>query len=150
MRDRIRSSLTEALKARDTLRTATLRLVSAALKDRDIDARGQGKDQISDEEILALLQKMVKQREESAKIYAENGREELAERERGEIAIIEEFLPKELSAAELDKAIGAAVAETGAAGVKDMGRVIAALKAKYPGQIDFGKASGLVRAKLGA
>ncbi|MCC0023204.1 MAG: GatB/YqeY domain-containing protein [Hyphomicrobiaceae bacterium] len=148
MRDKIRSSLNEALKAQDKLRSSTLRLMSAALKDRDIEARGQGKDQISDDEILALLQKMVKQREESARIYSDNDREELAERERAEIAIIEEFLPRELSAMELDKAIDGAILETGADGMKDMGRVIAALKTKFPGQIDFGKASGLVKTKL--
>lgn len=148
MREKLRTSLNEALKARDKRRAATLRLVSAAIKDRDIDARGSGKEQISDDEILALLQKMVKQREESAEIYAQNDRGELAEQEREEIAIIEEFLPRPMSDEDVDKAISDAIAETGAESVKDMGRVIGLLKETYPGRIDFGKAAGLVKAKL--
>lgn len=148
MREKLRTNLNEAMKARDKRRAATLRLVSAAIKDRDIDARGNGKEQIGDDEILALLQKMVKQREESATIYAENDRPELAEQERAEIAIIEEYLPKPMSDADVDAAIVAAISETGAESVKDMGRVIGLLKENYPGRIDFGKAAGLVKAKL--
>jgi uncharacterized protein YqeY len=149
MRDAISEGYKTALKAGDKRRTATLRAVNAAIKDKDIDARGQGKGPLSDEDVLVLLQKMVKQREESLGIYEKAGREDLAVVEREEIAILGEFLPKGLSDAEVDEAIRAAIAKTGAAGAKDMGKVIAALKADYPGRIDFGKASGRVKAALG-
>ena len=149
MRDRISEGYKAALKAGDKRRTATLRAVSAAIKDKDIDARGQGKGALDDAEVLALLQKMVKQREESLGIYEKAGREDLAVVEREEIAILGEFLPKGLSDDEVDAAIKAAIEQTGASGAKDMGKVIAALKAEYPGRIDFGKASGRVKAALG-
>jgi hypothetical protein len=149
MRDAISEGYKTALKAGDKRRTATLRAVNAAIKDKDIDARGQGKGPLSDEDVLVLLQKMVKQREESLGIYEKAGREDLAVVEREEIAILGEFLPKGLSEAEVDEAIRAAIAKTGAAGAKDMGKVIASLKADYPGRIDFGKASGRVKAALG-
>lgn len=149
MRDAISEGYKTALKAGDKRRTATLRAVNAAIKDKDIDARGQGKGPLSDEDVLVLLQKMVKQREESLGIYEKAGREDLAVVEREEIAILGEFLPKGLSEAEVDEAVRAAIAKTGAAGAKDMGKVIASLKADYPGRIDFGKASGRVKAALG-
>jgi uncharacterized protein YqeY len=149
MRDEISEGYKAALKAGDKRRTATLRAVNAAIKDRDIDARGQGKGPLEDAEVLALLQKMVKQREESLGIYEKAGREDLAVVEREEIAILSEFLPKGLTDAEVDAAIRAAIEKTGASGGKDMGKVIAALKAEYPGRIDFGKASGRVKAALG-
>lgn len=149
MREAISQGYKTALKAGDKRRTATLRAVNAAIKDKDIDARGQGKGPLSDEDVLVLLQKMVKQREESLGIYEKAGREDLAVVEREEIAILGEFLPKGLSEAEVDEAIRAAIAKTGAAGAKDMGKVIASLKADYPGRIDFGKASGRVKAALG-
>lgn len=149
MRDAISEGYKTALNAGDKRRTATLRAVNAAIKDKDIDARGQGKGPLSDEDVLVLLQKMVKQREESLGIYEKAGREDLAVVEREEIAILGEFLPKGLSDAEVDEAIRAAIAKTGAAGAKDMGKVIASLKADYPGRIDFGKASGRVKAALG-
>ena len=149
MRDAISEGYKTALKAGDKRRTATLRAVNAAIKDKDIDARGQGKGPLSDEDVLVLLQKMVKQREESLGIYEKAGREDLAVVEREEIAILGEFLPRGLSEAEVDEAIRAAIAKTGAAGAKDMGKVIASLKADYPGRIDFGKASGRVKAALG-
>jgi len=149
MRDKFDSSLKDAMRARDKRRTATLRLIMAAIKDRDIDARGAGRDEISDSDILALLQKMVKQRQESAKIYAEAHRNELAEQEREEIAIIEEFLPQPMSEQEVGAAIEAAIGETGAESLRDMGKVVAELKAKYPGRIDFGRAAKLVKEKLG-
>lgn len=148
MREKLRTALNEAMKARNKRRAATLRLISAAIKDRDIDARGDGREEITDDEILALLQKMVKQREESASIYEQNDRKELATQERAEIAIIEEYLPRPMSDADVDAAINDAIAETEAESVKDMGRVIGVLKANYPGQIDFGKAAGLVKVKL--
>lgn len=149
MRDEINAALKDAIKARDTRRTATLRLVNAAIKDRDIDARGEGKEAVTDADILALLQKMVKQREESARIYAEANRAELEAQERDEITIINEFLPQPLSDEEVEAAIDEAIAESGAESLRDMGKVVGELKAKYPGRIDFGKASKLVKSKLG-
>jgi uncharacterized protein YqeY len=149
MRQQIDDGYKAALKAGDKRRTATLRAVNAALKDKDIEARGRGKGPLGDAEILAMLQKMVKQREESLAIYEQAGRADLATVEREEIAILSEFLPQSLSDAELEAAIRAAIDKTGAAGAKDMGKVIAALKADYPGRIDFSKASGKVKAALG-
>ena len=147
MREKFMTSLKEAMKAGDKMRVSTLRLVQAAIKDKDIEARGLGKT-VSDDDILALLQKMVKQRQESLAIFEKEKREDLAVIERDEIAIITSFLPKQLDEAATRAAIAAAITETGAAGMKDMGKVVAALKAKYSGQMDFGKASGLVKAAL--
>ena len=149
MRQQIQDGYKAAMKAGDKRRTATLRAVNAAIKDREIEARGQGKGEVSDADLLVLLQKMVKQREESMAIYAENGREDLATVEREEIEILSEFLPKGLGEAELEAAIRDAIQKTGAEGPKDMGKVIASLKAEYPGRIDFSKASGKVKAALG-
>ena len=149
MRETFTEMLKTAMKAGDKPRVATVRLIQAALKDRDIEARGQGKGPLADADVLVLLQKMVKQREESLGIFEKAGREDLAVVEREEIAILSEFLPKGLSEAEVDAAIAAAIAKTGAQGGKDMGKVIASLKADYPGRIDFGKASGRVKAALG-
>jgi uncharacterized protein YqeY len=149
MRETITAAVQAATKARDVRRVSTLRLVSAAIKDRDIAARTAGKERASDAELLDLLAKMIKQREESQKIYAEAGRSELAALEGEEVAIIREFLPKQLSDEDMAKAIAEAIAETGAASVKDMGKVMAALKGRYAGQMDFSKASAAVKAKLG-
>jgi len=149
MREAIGEGYKAAMKARDQRRTTTLRAINAAIKDKDIANRGEGKPPLTSAEILALLQKMVKQREESLAIYASAGRSDLATVEKEEIDILSEFLPKALTDAEVEDAIMAAIAKTGAAGGKDMGKVIAALKADYPGQIDFGKASGKVKAALG-
>ena len=149
MREAISAGYKEALKARDQRRTATLRAVNAAIKDRDIEARGQGKGPVGNEEILVLLQKMVKQREESFAIYVQAGRNDLATVEREEIDILNEFLPNALTDTEVDEAISAAIAKIGAAGAKDMAKVIASLKADYPGRIDFAKASGKVKVALG-
>jgi uncharacterized protein YqeY len=149
MRETITAALKHATKAQDKRRVSTLRLVSAAIKDRDIAARTAGKGEATDAELLELFAKMIKQREESEKIYADAGRAELAKQEAEEIAIIREFLPKQLSDSDTDKAIADAIAKTGASSVKDMGKVMAELKANYAGQMDFGKASGLVKAKLG-
>jgi uncharacterized protein YqeY len=148
MRERLTTMMKEAMKAGDKRRLATVRMVQAAIKDKDIEARGAGKT-VSDDDILALMQKMVKSRQESADIYAKAGRPELELQEREEIAIITEFLPTQMSDDEAKAAIEAAIAETGAASMKDMGKVVAALKAKYTGQMDFAKASGLVKAALG-
>jgi uncharacterized protein YqeY len=148
MRETITAALQAATKARDARRVSTLRLVSAAIRDRDIAARSAGKDQATDAELLELLAKMIKQREESQKIYADAGRRELAQQEGEEVAIIREFLPKQMSDDEMTQAIDEALAETGAEGVRDMGKVMGALKSRYAGQMDFGKASGLVKTKL--
>jgi hypothetical protein len=149
MRETITAALKLATKAQDKRRISTLRLVSAAIKDRDIAARTAGKGEATDAELLELFAKMIKQREESEKIYRDAGRAELAQQEAEEIAIIRDFLPKQLSDSDMQKAIADAIAEAGAASVKDMGKVMAALKSRYAGQMDFAKASALVKAKLG-
>ena len=150
MRETITAALKTATKAQDKRRISTLRLVSAAIKDRDIAARTAGKGEATDAELLELFAKMIKQREELEKIYREAGRAELATQEAEEIAIIREFLPVQLSDADAQKAIADAIAEAGASSVKDMGKVMAVLKARYAGQMDFAKASALVKAKLGS
>ncbi len=147
LRENFTSELKIAMKAGDKRRVETIRMITAALKDRDIEARTSGKE-MGEEEILALLQKLVKSRQESMEIYAQNARPELAEKEREEIAIISTFLPQPMSDAEVLAAIQTAIAETGAASIKDMGKVIAVLKAQHAGKMDFGKASGLVKAAL--
>ena len=148
MREQFTADLKAAMKAGDKQTVDTLRLVNAALKDRDIEARGQGKS-LSEDDILALLQKMIKSRQESLDIYEKAGREDLAAKERGEIAVISRYLPQQLSEEETAEAIKAAIAELGAASIKDMGKVVAALKAKYTGRMDFAKASAAVKAALG-
>ena len=147
MREQISEQLKAAMKAGDKRRVATLRLVQSTLKDRDIEARTTDKP-VSDADILAMLQKMIKSRQESADIYAKNNRPELAEQENEEIAIISEFLPAQMSEDEVAAAIQAAIADTGANSMKDMGKVIGVLKAKYTGKLDFGKASAAVKAAL--
>ena len=150
MRETITAALKLATKSQDKRRVSTLRLVSAAIKNRDIAARTAGKGEATDAELLELFGKMIKQREESEKIYRDAGRAELATQEAEEIAIIREFLPKQLSDADTQKAIAEAIAEAGATSVKDMGKVMAALKSRYAGQMDFAKASAAVKAKLGS
>jgi uncharacterized protein len=147
LQDRITAAQKEAMKARDPARLSALRLITAAIQDREIALRTTG-GEVTDAEVLALLGKMVKQRQESAKVYAEGGRPELAGREIAEIRVIEDFLPRQLSAAEVAGAIDAAVAATGAAGLKDMGRVMAELKARYTGQMDFGAVGPQVKTRL--
>jgi uncharacterized protein YqeY len=149
MRERFTSELKLAMKAGEKRRVDTIRMIAAALKDKDIEARGTGKT-VGEDEILALLQKMVKSRQESLEIYEKAGRADLATQEREEIAIIRGFLPEPLDEAGVEAAIAAAVAETGAVSIRDMGKVVAALKAGYAGRMDFVKASALVKAKLGA
>lgn len=149
MREKVAEEVKAAMKAGDKGRLSTLRMIQSAIKDRDIANRGTGKEAASDDEILQLLAKMVKQREESAKAFDDGGRAELAAKEREEIAVIRAFMPKQMDDAETEAAIRAVITETGAAGVKDMGKVMAALREKYAGQMDFGKASGLVKGLLG-
>jgi uncharacterized protein YqeY len=148
MREKITNALKTALKSGDRERSGTLRLVNAAIQDRDIANRGTGKPAATDDEVMQILAKMVKQREESAKAFDDGGRPELAAKERSEIEIIRGFLPEQMDETAMQQAIRDAIAETGAAGVKDMGRVMAALREKYVGQMDFGKASGLVKSLL--
>jgi uncharacterized protein YqeY len=148
LRERFTAEMKEAMKAGDKGRLGAIRLIQAALKDKDIEARGNGKEPLSDEEILALLQKMVKQRQESIAMYEQGGRTELADQEKNEVAVISSYLPRQMDEAETRAAIEAAIAETGAASMKDMGKVVAALRAKYAGRMDFAKASGLVKDML--
>jgi uncharacterized protein YqeY len=148
LRDDINNSLKAAMKARDERRISTLRLVNSTLKNADIEARGQGKGPLGDDELLGLLQKMVKQRHESIELYEKGGRPELAKQERDEIAVIAAYLPKQMSEDEVNAAIAQAIQEIGAAGMKDMGKVIGALKGKYAGKMDFAKVSALVKGSL--
>lgn len=148
LRDDINNALKEAMKAKNERAVSTLRMVNSALKNADIDARGTGKPALGDAEVLAILQKMIKQRQESVELYKKGGRDDLVAQEEAEIAIISGYLPQQMSDSEMQAAIDAAVAETGAAGMKDMGKVIGVLRGKYAGQMDMAKASGLVKAKL--
>lgn len=149
MRDRIKEQLITAIKAKDQITVSTLRLINAAIKDRDIAIRSEDRmDGITEEEIFQVMSKMIKQREESAKMYEEGGRLELAERERAETGIILQFLPKQMDDDEITAAVAAAIAETGAGGLKDMGRVMGALKQKHAGVMDFGKAGAKVKETL--
>lgn len=148
LRDDINNALKEAMKARNERAVSTLRMVNSTLKNADIEARGAGKPALGDAEVIAALQKMVKQRQESVELYKKGGRDELAKQEQEEIDIISGYLPKQMSEAEMAAAIDAAIAEAGASSMKDMGKVIGILRGKHAGQMDMGKASGLVKAKL--
>lgn len=150
LRTRITTSLKDAMKSKEADRLATLRLINAAIKDRDIALRGTKAEEagVSDADVLAILGRMVKQRHESARAYEEGGRLELAEKELAEIKVIEDFLPRQLSDAETQAAVDAAIAETGADSIRDMGKVMGALKAKYTGRMDFGKIGPVVKDRL--
>ena len=148
LRERLQAAVKEAMKAKAAERLSTLRMVSSAIKDREIAARGEGAE-VGDNDILTLLGKMVKQRQESAKAYAAGGRPELEAKELNEIKVLNEFLPQQVTGADLEAAIAAAVAEAGAASIKDMGRVMAVLKAKYTGMMDFGAVGALIKSQLG-
>jgi hypothetical protein len=148
LRDDIDTALKEAMKARNERAVSTLRMVNSTLKNADIEARGAGRAALGDAEVIAALQKMVKQRQESVELYKKGGRDDLVKQEEEEIAIISGYLPKQMSEAEMVAAIDAAIAETGATAMKDMGKVIGALRGKYAGQMDMGRASGMVKAKL--
>ena len=147
LREQINESIKSAMKSKDKQRLSTLRLVSSAIKYAEIEAERTGRT-LSEDDILSLLQKMIKQRQESVDIFDKAGRKELADQERGEIEVIKGFLPQQMSEAEAGEAIGAVIKEIGAQGVKDMGKVMAALKQAYAGKMDFGKASGLVKTLL--
>jgi uncharacterized protein len=148
LRDQINDALKEAMKAKNERAVSTLRMVNSALKNADIEARGAGKPALVDADVLAILQKMIKQRQESVELYKKGGRDDLVKQEEEEIAIITGYLPKQMSEAEMSSAIDVAVSETGASGMKDMGKVVGVLRCKYAGQIDMAKASALVKAKL--
>ncbi|MGC6474417.1 MAG: GatB/YqeY domain-containing protein [Candidatus Puniceispirillaceae bacterium] len=149
MRERIAQAMKDALKSKDQATLSTIRLIVAALKDRDIAARSDNNhDGISDDEILSMLQTMIKQRNESAKMYEDGGRPELAEAEKAEIELIQQFLPEQLSHDDIEKAIADAIAQTSAASIKDMGKVMAHLKEQYAGQMDFSAASQMVKTAL--
>lgn len=146
LRERLQGALKEAMKAKEADRLSTLRLINAAIKDRDIASRGEGgPEQVGDDAILAIMGKMTKQRQESARAYEEGGRLELAEKELAEIKVIEEFLPRQLTGVEVEAAIREAIAEAGAASIRDMGKVMAVLKGKYTGQMDFGSVGPKVK-----
>ncbi|SES32608.1 hypothetical protein SAMN04490244_110140 [Tranquillimonas rosea] len=151
MRSRVASALKDAMKQKDAARLSTLRLINAAIKDRDIALRGEGEDGgVTDAEVIGILGKMVRQRQESARAYEEGGRLELAERELTEIEIIQEFLPRQMSEGEVDAAIDTAIAETNAGSIRDMGRVMGVLKDRHAGQMDFGAVGPRVKKRLSA
>jgi len=149
-RTRLNEALKDAMKAKDKRATSTLRLILAALKDRDIAARGRGNSEgVGEDEILDMLQKMVRQRHDSIEMYQKGDRQDLVEKEQGEIEVIERFLPKQLSEDETKAAVEEIIGEQEASTIKDMGRVMGELKKRFAGRMDFGKASGLVKARLG-
>ncbi|MGQ0560233.1 MAG: GatB/YqeY domain-containing protein [Sphingosinicella sp.] len=148
IRDQIKAALTAAMKAGDRPRTGALRLVQSALTNRDIELRGAASPPDDEAVVTEVLQKMIKQRRESIDMYRMGGREELAEAEAAEVAVIEEFLPQQMDEAEMGRTVEALIAESGASSPKDMGRVMALLRERHAGQLDLGKASGLVKAKL--
>lgn len=149
LREDFQTRLKQSMQARNQIETSTIRLISAALKDRDIAARSKGNtDGIVDDEILSMLQTMIKQRRESIKMYEKGGRAELAEREAQEIEIIQSFLPRQITGDEMDGAIDEVIIDETATNIKDMGRVMSALRDKYAGQMDFGQASARVKEKL--
>ena len=145
LRDDLQNSLKEAMKQRDTKTVNAVRLIIAGQKEKDVQARGKGLEKAGDDVLLAMMQTMIKQRNESVRIYKENGREDLATKELDEIEVISRFLPKQMSTEEIEAAVKDAVAQTGATGIKDMGKVMGALKGKYAGQMDFGAASAVIK-----
>ena len=148
LREDLQNALKEAMKQRDTKTVDAVRLIIAGQKEKDVEARGKGLEKASDADLLSMMQTMIKQRNESIRIYKENNREDLAAKEQSEIDVISRFLPKQMSQAEVETAVKEAIAATGAAGIKDMGKVMGALKAKYTGQMDFGAASALIKSLL--
>ena len=148
LRDKLNDGMKEAMKSQNKLRTSTLRLVNAAIQNADIEARTAGKQPLTDDEVMGLMQKLIKQRQEAAELYVKGGRQELADREQGEIRIIQGFLPQQMGEPEMKAAIAEVIKQEGATSVKDMGKVMAALKSAYAGKMDFGKASGVVKGLL--
>ncbi len=148
LREELQKALKESMLAHDAATTGAVRLIIAGQKEKDVEARGKGAKEATDAELLAMMQTMIKQRNDSIKMYMDGNRPELADKERAEIAVIERFLPKQLNEAETEAAVKAVMAETGAASMKDMGKVMGALKSKYAGQLDMGKVNGIVKALL--
>lgn len=149
LREELQKALKESMLNKDTDTVSAVRLIIAGMKEKDVDARGKGLKEASDADLMSMMQSMIKQRNDSIKMYVDGKREDLAAKERKEISIIERFLPKQMSDAEIEAAIKGVIAETGAASMKDMGKVMGVLKAKYAGQLDFGKASGMIKNLLG-
>ena len=149
LREELQKALKESMLNKDMDTVSAVRLIIAGMKEKDVDARGKGLKEASDADLMSMMQSMIKQRNDSIKMYVDGKREDLAAKERKEISIIERFLPKQMSDAEIETAIRGIIAETGAASMKDMGKVMGALKAKYAGQLDFGKASGMIKNLLG-
>lgn len=149
LREDIQNAIKESMKNHDTERLGAVRMILAGIKEKDVDARGKGKEAASEADILAMMQTMIKQRQDSIKMYKDGGREDLAAKEENEIAVIKTFMPKQMDEAEVEAAVKAAIASVGAASMKDMGKVMAELKAKYAGQMDFGAVSGKIKALLG-
>lgn len=148
LREDVQNAIKEAMKNHEAERLSTARMILAGIKEKDVDARGKGKECAAESDLMSMMQTMIKQRQESAKMYRDGNRPELAEKEELEIKIIEGFLPKQMSDAEVDAAIAAVIAELGASSMKDMGAVMAKMREKYAGQMDFGAASGKIRAAL--
>ena len=149
LREDLQKALKEAMLAHDAATTGAVRLIIAGMKEKDVEARGKGAKEATEAELLAMMQTMVKQRNDSIKMYVDGHRQDLADKELAEIKVIERFMPKQLNDAETEAAIKAVIAETGAASMKDMGKVMGALKAKYAGQLDMGKANGIIKGLLG-
>ena len=145
LRDDLQNALKESMKNKDMTTVGAVRLIIAGMKEKDVDARGKGLEKASDSDLLAMMQNMVKQRKDSIKMYLDGNRQDLADKEQNEINVIEKFLPKQMSDADIETAIKAAIAATGAASMKDMGKVMGELKSKYVGQMDFGKANGIIK-----
>lgn len=149
LRDDLQNILKESMKNKDTTTVSAVRLIIAGMKEKDVDARGRGQEKATDAELLSMMQGMIKQRKDSIKMYLDGNRQDLADKEQSEINIIERFLPKQLSGADMENAIKAVIAETGAQSMKDMGKVMGALKSKYAGQMDMGAANGIIKNLLG-
>lgn len=148
LRDDLQNALKEAMKAKDMKTVSAVRLIIAGQKEKDVDARGKGQEKASDADLLAMMQTMIKQRNESIRIYTEGNRPDLADKEQSEIDVISRFLPKQLSAEEVENIVKSLISETGASGIKDMGKIMGALKGKYAGQMDFGAASAVIKKLL--
>ena len=148
LRDDLQNAFKESMKNKDMNTVGAVRLIIAGMKEKDVDARGKGLEKASDADLMAMMQSMIKQRNDSIKMYIDGNRPELAEKEKYEISVIERFLPKQMNEAEIENAVKALIAETGAASMKDMGKVMGALKAKYAGQLDMGKANAVIKGLL--
>ena len=148
LREDLQKALKESMINKDTTTVSAVRLIIAGLKEKDVDARGKGQKEATDAELLAMMQNMIKQRKDSIKMYVEGHRQDLADKEQSEIAVIERFLPKQMSDAEIEAAVRALISETGASSMKDMGKIMGALKSQYAGQLDMGKANGIIKSLL--